>query len=222
MCARYVFFSGRTFGDEFGVVAVPDLTPRYNIAPTQQVPGVVSTSSGREFAMFQWGLVPSWSKDPQSGSKLINARSETVAEKPSFRSAFKNRRCLIPADGFYEWKGEKGSKQPYYITTDRHPFAFAGIWETWEGPEGLIQSCSILTTSANELLSQIHDRMPVILKHDEYDTWLDIEAPPQVLTALLDQFPTSQMSMHPVTTAVGNSRFDDPSAIEEVPPNTLF
>jgi len=222
MCARYVFYSGRSFGDEFGVVAVPDLTPRYNIAPTQVVPGVIQTVSGRELTFFQWGLVPSWAKDPSIGSKMINARAETLAERPSFRTAFKRRRCLIPADGFYEWKGVKGAKQPYYITTNDHPFAFAGLWEHWEGADGDLQTCTIITTSANELMSQIHDRMPVILCPGDYGIWLDHDVSPALLTPLLAPFPESDMSMHPVMKAVGNPKFDDPMLIEAVASESLF
>ena len=222
MCARYVFYSGRSFGDEFGVLAVPDLTPRYNIAPTQVVPGVISTDRGREFAQFQWGLVPSWCKDPTIGHKLINARAETIAEKPSFRTALKKRRCLLPADGFYEWKGEKGAKQPYYITCRHHPFAFAGLWEYWEGVDGALLTCTMVTTHANTLMSQIHDRMPVILAPDKYGLWLDHEVSPARLTPLMDPFPDEEMSMHPVMKAVGNPRFDDPELIEPVAIGGLF
>lgn len=222
MCARYVFMSGRSFGDEFGVVAVPDLTPRYNIAPTQIVPAVVQGSEGRTVEFFQWGLVPSWAKDPTIGSRMINARGETVAEKPSFRQAFRRRRCLIPADGFYEWKGPAGHKQPYFITCRHTPFAFAGLWEHWEGLEGELQTCTIVTTGANGLVSEIHDRMPVILEPGEYTEWLDPETPPLRLESMLDPFDEGQMTMVPVGKAVGNPRIDDPSLIEPVSGTSLF
>ena len=129
MCARFAFFSGKIIKDEFGVPVVPDLQPRFNIPPTSAVPAIIETEKGRELRLFQWGLVPSWAKDPAIGARMINARAETLAEKPTFRAAFKRRRCLIPADGFYEWTGDKGRKQPYYITmrTNR-TFAFAGLW----------------------------------------------------------------------------------------------
>lgn len=222
MCARFVFYSGRSFGDEFGSVALPDLTPRYNIAPTQFVLGITNGEKGREASLYQWGLVPSWAKDTSIGQKLINARSETAAEKPSFRTALKRRRCLIPADGFYEWMGVKGYKQPYYITIEKHPFAFAGLWEYWEGVEGVVQSCTILTTSANEFMLNIHERMPVILSQDEYDLWLDPETPPPLVESLMNQYPSELMSMYPVSKAVGNPRFEDPSCIEKVGTTSLF
>lgn len=222
MCARYVFYSGRSFGDEFGVVAVPDLTPRYNIAPSQLVPAVIKTPAGKAVTMFQWGLVPSWSKDPSIGSKLINARAETITEKPSFRTAFKRRRCLIPADGFYEWKGPSSAKQPYFITCDHHPFAFAGLWEDWEGVEGVLQTCTIVTTNANELLSTFHDRMPVILEPEQYEAWLDVETPQPILEGLLDSYPADRMKMSAVSKAVGNPRFDDQSLIEPIACTNLF
>ncbi len=222
MCARYVFFSGRSFGDEFGVVAVPDLQPRYNIAPTQIVPAVIQTEKSREVMLFQWGLVPSWAKDPTIGSRLINAKAETLAEKPAFRTAFKRRRCLIPADGFYEWKGEKGAKQPFFISCKHHPFAFAGLWEYWEGVEGVLQTCTIITTNANGLVQEVHDRMPVILAPDEYDIWMDHAIAPARLEPLLDPFPEKEMTMHPVGKMVGNPRVDDPSLIEAVATGGLF
>lgn len=222
MCARYVFYSGKSFGDDFGVVAVPDISPRYNIAPTQTVPGVVLGQNGREFAWFRWGLVPSWAKDISIGQKLINARSETLSEKPSFRHAFKRNRCLIPADGFFEWKTEQGAKQPYLITIDTHPFAFAGLHEFWEGPDGAFQSCTIVTTSANEALSTFHDRMPVILSREEYDLWLDLDTPPEALKVLMDSYDSARTKLQRVHKAVGNPRFDDPKNVEPISLGTLF
>ena len=205
-----------------GVVAVPDISPRYNIAPTQPVLGVVQVGDDRTWSVFQWGLVPSWAKDPSIGSRMINARAETLTEKPSFRTAFKRRRCLIPADGFYEWQGPAGSKQPFYITCQHHPFAFAGLWEHWEGTEGELETCTIVTTHANELVSQIHERMPVILSESEYATWLDLDTPAPVLEQLLDPFPASQMTMHAVGKLVGNPKYDDESLIAPIGPTNLF
>lgn len=222
MCARFVFFSGRAFGEEFGVVAVPDITPRYNIAPTQLVLGVVQTPEGREVAEFQWGLVPGWAQDPTTGTKLINARAETLAEKPSFKEAYRKRRCLIPTDGFYEWKGPPKDKQPYYVTCEHHPFAFAGLWERWRGPEGELLTCTLVTTEANGLMEQFHDRMPAILSPDEYAMWLDPDAPQPVLDGLLDPYPANEMSTYTVGKAVGNSKNDDPSLIEPVAGTSLF
>jgi putative SOS response-associated peptidase YedK len=148
---------------EFRVGEAPGVEARYNIAPTQDILGVRQTPDGREMTLLKWGLVPSWAKDTSVGGKLINARSETVAEKPSFREAFKQRRCIIPADGFYEWQRTEGRKQPFFFhMRDDRPFGFAGLWERWEGEGGqVINSCAILTTEANEVLRPVHDRMPV-------------------------------------------------------------
>ena len=151
---------------------LPNVPPRYNIAPTQDAPVVRQTKDAdeREMDMLRWGLVPSWSQGPDSGYSMINARAETVATKPAFRSAFRFRRCLVPADGFYEWRKVAGRKQPYRITVkDGEPFAFAGLWEHWTGPDGyVVQSFTIVVTEANELLRPIHDRMPVILDPADY------------------------------------------------------
>ncbi len=222
MCARYVFFSGRAFGDEFGVVPIPDLTPRYNIAPTQIAPVVTLFQGKLKLEFMQWGLVPSWSKDPMSSTKLINARSETVREKPSFRNAFSKRRCLVPADGFYEWKGVPGKKQPYYIYEGRGPMAFAGLWEHWEGVEGELTTFTILTTHANKLMSEIHERMPVILDKDRADLWLDMNAPAELVSTLFEPRDDDDLAMYPVGKAVGNPRFDDPSLLVEVKSPNLF
>ena len=194
------------------------LQPRFNIAPTQNVLVVRSATHDRggECVTLRWGLVPSWSKS-LTGPPLINARSETVADKPSFRTAFRRRRCLIPADGFYEWQAlTPKRKQPQYITLrSGQPFAFAGLWESWQPPNGSrIESCTILTTAANALMQQFHDRMPVILSPEEFAPWLDPEiTEPETLLPLLDQYPPDEMTTFPVSTRVNSVKNDSPELI---------
>lgn len=176
MCGRFTLRTPTpVLIEHFRLETMPDLAPRYNIAPTQTVSAVRANDSGREFAQFRWGLVPSWAKELSIGAKMINARAESVAEKPSFRAAFKRRRCLVMADGYYEWQATGGKKQPFYIRlADDSPFGLAGLWEVWKSPDGkLVETCSLLTTSANVFTEPIHDRMPVILSPDNYDFWLD-------------------------------------------------
>lgn len=214
MCARYSLHqSNALIADLFDLQWEPELQPRYNIAPTTQVPAVIEKDGKRELDFFKWGLVPSWAKDPSVGVKMINARSETASEKPSFRSAFKHRRCLIVADGFFEWHTENGKKQPYYLSMkDGKPFAFAGLWETWrpvDDNDQELRTCTILTCGPNTLLKPIHDRMPVILPPESYDTWLDPEFDQiDALNALMVPFDAATMQMYPVTTKVGNPRYD--------------
>ena len=203
----------------------PNLGARYNVAPTQDVPIVRATGTGgRELARARWGLVPSWAKDIAIGARMINARAETVAEKPSFRAAFKSRRCLVPADGFYEWRNGPAGKQPYRITlADGEPFAFGGLWERWDkAPDGrTVESCTIITTLANDLLRPIHARMPVILDPGDYDPWLEAGAMPPAETArLLKPFPDHRMKAYPVATRVNNPRNDDPECLEPLGPAT--
>lgn len=182
MCGRFVQFSSlRTLESHFKITTTGDeLTPSYNIAPTQEIFAIISNKP-RRLVKLHWGLVPSWSKDLSGAARLINARSETVAQKPSFRAAFKLRRCLILSDGFYEWKGEKGRKQPYFLSLpDEQPFAFAGLWETWQSRDAAdgqstYDSCTIITREASNWVRDIHHRMPVILKPEAYDRWLDPE-----------------------------------------------
>jgi putative SOS response-associated peptidase YedK len=202
---------------DFGVES-QDLPRRYNIAPTQSVVAAIgqfSDNTQRQLRWMQWGLIPSWAKDPKIGSKLINARAETVAEKPSFRSAFRQRRCLIPADGFYEWQQVEGSrqKQPYFIRLqDERPFAFAGLYDRWASPDGeVLETCTILTTTANELIAPIHDRMPVILYPQDYDFWLDTSSfESERLQALLIAYPSVSMTLYPVSTMVNSPKNDRP------------
>ncbi|MAT70302.1 MAG: hypothetical protein CMJ58_12355 [Planctomycetaceae bacterium] len=195
-------------------------SPRYNIAPTQDI-AVVRTSEGgaREATPMRWGLIPSWAKEMSKGAPLINARSETVAEKPTFRGPFKRTRCLIPADGFYEWTGAKGSKQPYYIRfPDERLYAFAGLWDRWRGPGGagpVIESCTILTTAANAQLREFHDRMPVILSPGDYEAWLDPTLQDaDALRPLLDPLPDGELAVDPVSTRVNKVANDDPACVE--------
>ena len=210
MCGRFTLISpGEVLAEFFELVDTPTVSPRYNIAPTQAV-GVVRRDRDRDirrFDLMQWGLIPSWAKDPTIGNRMINARSETAATKPSFRSAVKYRRCLLPTDGFYEWKAISGQKrkQPYYIRmVDRRPFAFAGLWEHWEGPDGAaIDSCTILTTEPNEMMADIHDRMPVILDPKDFAQWLDPEVKTaDVLHPPLRSYPAGGMTAYPVSTMV--------------------
>ncbi len=195
-----------------------DVRPRYNVAPTQQVAVARSTKRGREIVGLHWGLVPSWAKDRDVGSSLINARSETVSEKPSFRNAFRTRRCLIPADGFYEWKAEGGTKQPYRMTLGNGGgFAFAGLWERWEASADRLplETFAIITTIANSLLQPIHHRMPVILDEADHDAWLDTSRPASEVLALLRPFPAERMAVRRVGTRVNSVAFDDAACIAE-------
>lgn len=227
MCGRFTLNqTAATLAQAFELEAVPDLTAQYNVAPTQMVATVVqkSESDKRQFQQLRWGLIPSWAKDPGIGAKLINARAETVAEKPSFRSAFKHRRCLVLADGFYEWHQKQGKKQPFYFRLQNgQPFAFAGLWEKWQSPEGEeINSCTILTTAANEVLQQIHDRMPVILAQEDYNLWLDPQQQkPEVLQPLLRPYPAAAMSSYPVSTLVNKPQHNTPECILPISENNL-
>jgi putative SOS response-associated peptidase YedK len=221
MCGRFTLTqSPQQVAKAFGLSDVPSFPPRYNIAPTQPV-GVIMQdrdSKKREFRLMVWGLIPAWVKDPSTFANLINARAETIAEKPSFRTAYKYRRCLIPADGFYEWqKTKSGPKQPFYFTLrDNSLFAFAGLWESWND----IETFTILTTSANTLLQTIHDRMPVILKSEDYKRWLDptIQDGRQ-LSDLLCPFPDESMQAIPVSTRANAATVDDAQCVEPLPPS---
>ncbi|HRQ39068.1 MAG TPA: SOS response-associated peptidase [Chloroflexota bacterium] len=223
MCGRFALISStEEVADALGVdhatiADIPPAVPRYNIAPTQPVLAAYLDGDGRRrLTFYQWGLIPSWSKDVTIGSRLINARSETVTEKPSFRNAFKRRRCLIPADGFYEWQKLNGGKQPIYIHgTDGRPLALAGLWEVWQEPEGTrLQTCTILTTTPNELMASIHDRMPVILEPEDFSMWLEPGAHPDEALHLLRPYPAAKMKAYPVSTAVNNPRNDTAACIQ--------
>jgi putative SOS response-associated peptidase YedK len=218
MCGRYTLATPvERLAEEFGFDASSvDLPPNYNVAPTQGVAAVLAEGGERRLEVLRWGLIPSWADDPQIGSRMINARAETAPEKPSFRRAFRERRCLIPADGFYEWERTNGSKQPYYIhMKEGRPFAFAGLWESWKddgGPE--IRSCAILTTKPNALAGEIHDRMPVILPAGSYDVWLEPEADRDELYGLLAPYPEDEMEAYPVSRFVNSPQNNDPRCIE--------
>lgn len=203
----------------------PNLEPRANIAPTQAVAAVrLGEDGARHFATLRWGLIPSWAKDAAIASKTINARGETVAEKPAFRAAFRARRCLIPADGFYEWKTENGAKQPYRIArADGAPFAFAGLWERWEkASDGVpVETSTIVTTDANETLRPIHHRMPVILDPADFAAWLDPAARPADLQALLRPFPSRDLIAYRVSRRVNAVANDDLSLIEPLEVDAL-
>lgn len=220
MCGRFTFtISPEMLAGIFGVTMPADLPPRYNIAPTQQVLAVRATERGREAALLRWGLIPSWAKDPSIGSRMINARCESVHEKPAFRHAIRHRRCIIPAGGFFEWREEGGKKFPLYVRPKGDAFmAFAGIWDHWKDPSGqLIESCSILTTTSNSLVRQLHDRMPVILPPEAFATWLDpIMTDPERLQLLYQPFPADLMEMYQVSTLVNSPRNDSPECIRPI------
>ena len=191
---------------------------RFNIAPTQSVLAFRHSAS-REPAIFRWGLVPHWAKDPSVGARMINARAEMLAEKPAYRAALKTRRCLIPADGFFEWKKEGGKKQPFFIRMrDDRPFAFAGLWETWEGPDhGYLETCTIITTEPNELMLAIHDRMPAILPGENQEKWLDPSVTQaEKLLLLLKPHPAKEMEAYPVGKLVNKPENDEPDCIRPV------
>jgi putative SOS response-associated peptidase YedK len=220
VCGRFAMHSS---GDEIArlldLAAVPLIPPRYNLAPTQPIFAVRTNQTGdREPALFRWGLIPSWADDPAIGNRMINARSETVADKPAFRHAFRKRRCLIPASGFNEWTPTGGKKQPYYIhLRDGQPFAFAGLWERWDRGAEPVESCTILTTAANDLMRPLHDRMPVILSPGDFATWLDPAAQEgEKLAPLLVPYHGEDMTAYPVSTVVNSPRNDDPRCIEPV------
>jgi len=233
MCGRYALMSDPELLVElFALAGLPRLKPRYNIAPTQQVPvvrapgtageGDAGDESRRRLDFLHWGLIPSWAKDPAIGARMINARSETAAEKPAFRSALRRRRCLVPADAFYEWQKRAGGKQPYCIRMrDGRPFAFAGLWERWvprgEKDEEIepIESFTILTTTPNALMKSIHDRMPVIIPREAYDRWLDEEIQdPAKLRDLLKPISGGLMEAFPISRRINSPRNDDAACLE--------
>ncbi|MEK7808669.1 MAG: SOS response-associated peptidase [Chloroflexota bacterium] len=221
MCGRFTLtLDPSQLQDLFGLTGMPPpvLAPRYNIAPTQPVAAIIlNDSSQRELTHFQWGLIPSWSKDPSMG--MINARAETIREKPAFRAALKRRRCLIPANGFYEWQKTGKEKTPMYITLkDGSPFAIAGVWEQWRSPqEDVIRSCTLITTTPNSLMETIHDRMPAILNPKDYDRWLAPgELPEMDLRHLLSPYPASNMKAVAVSRKVNSPKFDSVECIEAV------
>jgi putative SOS response-associated peptidase YedK len=222
MCGRYgVYHSGAELAERFltaqpGLFAyVPELEPRYNAAPTQTLPVILARDGKPVLERMRWGLVPFWAKDPSIGSKMINARAETLAEKPAFRAPLKRRRCLVPASGFYEWLKVADGKQPMHIRRrDGAPMAFAGLWEEWKSPDGPLRTYTIITTTANAVMEPIHHRMPTILSPDAQRLWLDPEADVPVLLPLLCPCPDEDLLTFPVGRAVNRPGFDDPACIQ--------
>lgn len=222
MCGRYTITTPlEAIQRLFRVPERPNLGPRYNVAPTQDVPIVRRPPDGapdaRQLAAARWGLIPFWAKEAAIGNRLINARADGVADKPAFRDSFAKRRCLVVADGFYEWQKTDGRRQPWRIVlASREPFGFAGLWAAWTNPDGeRVESCTIVTTDANALVAPIHDRMPVILDPADFDAWLDGER--ETALGLLRPFDPAAMAAWPVDPRVGNVRNDDPGLIEPLP-----
>jgi putative SOS response-associated peptidase YedK len=228
MCGRFTLRTPAVdLMEIFEVARSFEGVPRYNIAPTQQVLAVRETRGEREAVQLRWGLLPSWSEASLSGPPLINARSETAADRPAFRNAFRQRRCLIPADGFFEWqKPAEGGKQPFLITLkDERPFAFAGLWERCCAPDqSTVESCTILTTDANDRLRDLHDRMPVILPRELYGPWLDPKLDDaEALKSMLKPYPSEEFQLRPVSTRVNSARNDDAECTAPPErPKTLF
>jgi len=222
MCGRYtITVLLNELRERFGFETdLESLVPRYNLAPGQDAPVIVAGDDGRVLQKMRWGLIPAWADDPKIGNRLINARAETAAQKPSFRAAFRRRRCLVPADGFYEWKKSPGTskKTPMRIVIGEvEPFAFAGLWETWTGPDGAPRNTyTILTTTPNELLQSIHHRMPVILERVAENAWMDPAGEDtEELTSLLKPYPADRMRAYPVSTLVNSPANDTPACLEK-------
>lgn len=221
MCGRFIqCTSGEALAERFHLPIIPDLTPRYNVAPSQSVGVIRVTHAGhREFVALRWGLVPAWSPEPRTAYSTFNARAETVADKPTYRHAFRRRRCLIPADGFYEWRTVGKRKQPYCIApTDGEPFAFAGLWERWERDETVVESCTIVVTTANATIAPLHDRMPVILARADEALWLDPAlTDPAILQPLLVPCAPERLRVWPVGTAVNRPSSEGPDLMTPLP-----
>ena len=223
MCGRYTITSApEAIRALFHYAEQPNFPPRYNVAPTQPIPIVRLVDGKRQFALVRWGLLPSWVKDPKTFTLLINARGESVCDKPAFRAAMKRRRCLIPADGFYEWKALGGRKQPYFVRPKSGaPMAFAGLWETWCGPNGEeLDTAAIVTTDANRTLSSIHGRMPVIVPPEAFDLWLDTGAVDAETAAqtVIHPAPDDWLEAYEVSTAVNRTANDNPKLVERLAP----
>ncbi len=225
MCGRYILIApGKLIAETFQLPVEPELEPRYNIAPSQDVHAVLRRPgvANRELSLLRWGLVPFWAEDTKIGHKMINARAESAAEKPAFRAAYKYRRCLLPADGFYEWKREGKKKLPFLVRLrSQEPFGLAGLWEHWEGAHGeVVESCTILTTTPNDAVAAIHDRMPVILRPKYYEEWLDpTNHQTRKLTDFLQPYPAEDMMMYRVSAEVNSPKNDHPACIEPVDPD---
>jgi len=219
MCGRFSIADFKGFEERFQLeIEFPDLKPNYNVAPSQNVPVILNNGSNH-LAMFKWGLIPYWAKDPSIGHKMINARAETVDEKPSFKTCLQRKRCLIVADGFYEWKKEGSSKRPHRITLkNKELFGFAGLWDTWKSPTGeIVNSCSIITTTPNELMAPIHNRMPVILPREVEPVWLDQSINDSTfLKSLLMPYPADLMIAYEVSTFVNSVKNNGPECLVAV------
>lgn len=219
MCGRYAFnASAQDLIDSFQIVRSIDFVPRFNIAPTSSVPVIRQSPEGDRVAdLLRWGLIPHWTTDPSAGNKLNNARAETVAERPSFQGAFKSRRCLIPASGFYEWKTVGKVKQPFYISAKQGMLALGGLWESWRDPEGkIVRTFCVVTTEPNELMAEIHERMPVIIQPEHFAQWLDPSVPGTALTDLLRPVSANGMQAWPVSRLVSSSSSEGPELIEPI------
>jgi len=219
MCGRFVInITPEILREVYDLLSVPPLQPRYNVAPTQEVAAVRENPSGaRELVPLHWGLVPHWARDPGIGTRMINARSETAHEKPSFRQALKHRRCVIPASGFYEWEKRGKDRIPHYIRLRGGGImSLAGLWESWTSPEGeVLESCTILTTGANSLVQRLHDRMPVILPRDGLGLWLDRQVRDSArLAGLFQPFPAQELEEYAVSPEVNSPKNDHPGCIE--------
>ena len=218
MCGRFTLHApAAQIRESFNLPDLPDreLKPRYNIAPSQDVAIIRDTGTGREMVMARWGLIPCWSKESSTKYSTINARTESVAEKPTYRTSFKRRRCLIPADGFYEWKQDAGNKVPHHIRMkDGKVFAFAGLWDHWEGEDASIESCTIIVMPANAVMKPIHERMPAIIAAEDYDGWLDSGVTDkQEIMQYLDSAPSTQLTAYPVSTLVNSAKNNDEGCI---------
>jgi len=216
MCGRYTLTAeAEVLQTTFQLDRVEGYMPRYNIAPTQTVP-IITHEQRRALTWVRWGLIPSWAKDPSIGATLINARAETLEEKPSFRESFRRRRCLIPADGFYEWAKVGAQKKPHFIyRPGRALFAFAGLWDAWKNTQGeWVRSCTIITTEPNDLIRPLHHRMAVILNPEQAEDWLDEQASPQTLQTLLQTYPEEGLDLYEVGQAVNGTQAEGPQLIE--------
>ena len=219
MCGRFTLHTPPgVLQEHFGVDDVPAMSASYNIAPSQDIAAVRAVEGRRSMALLRWGLLPSWAKEVKTGYRMINARAETVADKPAYRTAFRQRRCLIPADGFYEWKRLPKGKLPHYIyRADGRPLALAGIWASWKDPDGgeRVATCSIITGRPNDLVADIHDRMPVILEETNWETWLDRTVDDRLLLErLLAVHPEAALAQHPVSTLVNKVSNNYPECID--------
>ncbi|MCF6095356.1 SOS response-associated peptidase [Microaerobacter geothermalis] len=221
MCGRFTLtVSQDEFIERYGLNKVTfEFQPRYNIAPSQMIPVIISDSGEKRAGLLKWGFVPNWAKDESISYKMINARSETVREKSAFKTAFLRKRCIIPADGFYEWKTTPNGKQPMRIVLkNKGLFSMAGLFDTWISPDGRkVHSCTIITTKPNKLMESIHDRMPVILRPEDEEIWLDRNnQDPELLQGLLQPYPEDKMFAYPVSPIVGNPRNDEPECIQPI------